>query len=121
MPYALCNQQPIWLFDPTLPLEGNELDAVELRAQFNALKALIDAQDGSIANLNATVSAQTAEIAGLQVPVPTAVQILGALVSFERWDDAGGFRADGGESTPPPRSLRHLCLHDAGSAIGVGG
>ena len=50
---------------------------MELRAQFNALKALIDAQDGSIANLNATVSAQTAEIEGLQVAVPTAVQILG--------------------------------------------
>ena len=30
-------------FDPTKPVQGSEIDANELRAQFNALKALIDA------------------------------------------------------------------------------
>ena len=30
-------------FDPTKPVEGSEIDANELRNQFNGLKALIDA------------------------------------------------------------------------------
>ena len=30
-------------FDPTKPVEGTEIDAAELRNQFNALKALYDA------------------------------------------------------------------------------
>ena len=29
-------------FDPTKPVENSPLDAVEIRNQFNALKALID-------------------------------------------------------------------------------
>ena len=31
------------MFDPTLPQEGTPLDAVQMRSQFNGLKALIDA------------------------------------------------------------------------------
>jgi hypothetical protein len=36
-------------FDPTKPVEGTEIDAAELRNQFNALKALVDAQEARIA------------------------------------------------------------------------
>ena len=54
-------------FDPTLPIAGEEIDAVELRAQFNALKALIDAQA-------AQITAQAAQIAGLTVALANTAQ-----------------------------------------------
>ena len=38
-------------FDPAKPAPGDDLDAVLIRAQLNALKALIDAQAGQIASL----------------------------------------------------------------------
>ena len=38
-------------FDPTIPQAGTEIDAVQMRGQFNSLKALIDA----IATINAAV------------------------------------------------------------------
>ena len=38
-------------FDPAKPVEGSDLDAVEMRDQLNALKALIDAQAAEIAVL----------------------------------------------------------------------
>ena len=46
-------------FDPSKPVEGSEIDAVELRAQFNAL------HDENVA-LAAQVTAQGAQIAALQ-------------------------------------------------------
>ena len=46
-------------FDPTKPVEGTEIDAAELRNQFNALKDLSDAQQ-------ATIDAQQATITDLQ-------------------------------------------------------
>ena len=61
-------------FNPTLPLEGNEIDAVELRAQFNALKALSDAQDSGIADLQTTVAGQAAQIAALQAALANTAQ-----------------------------------------------
>ena len=45
-------------FDPTIPKEGTEIDAVELRDQLNALKALID-QRPTVDEMNAAILAQT--------------------------------------------------------------
>ncbi len=43
-------------YDPTLPQENTPLDAVQIRAQFNALKALIDLQAGQIAALQTALA-----------------------------------------------------------------
>ncbi len=47
-------------FDPTKPAPGDDLDAVLVRSQLNALKALIDAQAAQIANLQAQLNAAIA-------------------------------------------------------------
>ena len=47
-------------FDPAKPAPGDDLDAVLIRAQLNALKALIDAQAAQIANLQAQLNAAIA-------------------------------------------------------------
>ena len=47
-------------FDPAKPAPGDDLDAVLVRDQLNALKALIDAQAGQIANLQGQLAAATA-------------------------------------------------------------
>jgi hypothetical protein len=46
-------QQRPQLFDQTKPVEGTEIDAAELRNQFNALKALCDTQQTQITALQA--------------------------------------------------------------------
>ena len=45
-------------FDPTKPVEQTEIDAAELRNQFNALKALIDAQAAQIIALQTALNAK---------------------------------------------------------------
>ena len=47
-------------FDPTKPAPGDDLDAVLVRNQFNALKALIDAQAAQIASLQSQLNAAIA-------------------------------------------------------------
>ena len=47
-------------FDPAKPAPGDDLDAVLVRSQLNALKALIDAQATQIANLQAQLNAAIA-------------------------------------------------------------
>ena len=52
-------------FDPTKPVQGSEIDANELRAQFNGLKTLIDSVPAGPAGpagevSNATLAAQIA-------------------------------------------------------------
>lgn len=47
-------------FDPAKPAPGDDLDAVLIRNQLNALKALIDAQAAQIANLQAQLNAAIA-------------------------------------------------------------
>jgi len=49
-------------FDPTKPVPGDDLDAVLILAQFNALKALIDAQAAQISGLNAAVASLQAQL-----------------------------------------------------------
>ena len=43
-------------FDPNKPAPGDDLDAVLIRAQLNALKALMDAQSAQLASLQAQLS-----------------------------------------------------------------
>ena len=43
-------------FDPTKPAPGDDLDAVLVRNQLNALKALIDAQAAQIASLQGQIN-----------------------------------------------------------------
>jgi hypothetical protein len=47
-------------FDPTKPAPGDDLDAVVIRSQLNALKALIDAQAVQIANLQSQINSAIA-------------------------------------------------------------
>ena len=49
-------------FDPTKPAPGDDLDAVLIRAQLNALKALIDAQAAQNATQNAQIAALQAQL-----------------------------------------------------------
>ncbi len=44
-------------FNPNIPVDNSEAEAAEMRNQFNALKALIDAQAALIAALTARVQA----------------------------------------------------------------
>ena len=64
-------------FDPAKPAAGDVLDAVLIRAQLNALKALIDAQAAQIASLQAQL---TAAIAGTANNIP-GVAALGIAIS----------------------------------------
>ena len=47
-------------FDPNKPAAGDDLDAVLIRAQFNSLKALINALSAQVANLQAQINAAIA-------------------------------------------------------------
>ena len=47
-------------FDPAKPAPGDDLDAVLIRNQLNALKALIDAQAAQLASLQSQLSAAIA-------------------------------------------------------------
>jgi len=48
-------------FDPTKPQPGDDLDAVLVLAQLNALKALIDAQAAQINSLQSQISGVLAQ------------------------------------------------------------
>jgi len=59
-------------FDPTLPVNNSPIVAAELRNQYNALKALYDAQQVQIAAMQArwdTLTAQLADIDPLNMTV----------------------------------------------------
>ena len=64
-------------FDSTKPAPGDDLDAVLVRNQFNALKALIDAQAAQIASLQSQL---TAAIAGTAQNIP-GVSALNLVIS----------------------------------------
>ena len=66
-------------FDPTLPVENTPVDAVQMRAQFNGLKALMDA-------LQAQLAAQAAQLA------PILPQL--------NHDDEGAWSVSYGEALP---------------------
>ena len=54
----------IMAFDPSKPAEDSPLDAAEMRSQLTGLKALIDAQQATIADLQSNVSLTFADFAG---------------------------------------------------------
>lgn len=56
-------------FDPTLPVDDSLIIALELRNQFNGLKALIDAQAAGLTALQALVAQQAGQIVALQATV----------------------------------------------------
>ena len=51
-------------FDPTLPADNTEIDAPDLRAQFNALHDLIAAQTAQLTTQAARLAALEAALAG---------------------------------------------------------
>ena len=62
---TLHRERFIMAFDPTLPVEHTPLDAAQMRDQFNALKALIDAQATQITDLQTQVTALQARFTNL--------------------------------------------------------
>jgi hypothetical protein len=66
------------MFDPTLPLENTEIDAAQMRAQLNGLKALIDPLASQLAALAGQVADLTAAVV---TNFPTALEI--AALSFD--------------------------------------
>ena len=53
-------------YNPNLPQGGTPLDAVEMRAQFNGLKELIDTPSPEVAALTARVATLETQLAALQ-------------------------------------------------------
>ncbi len=53
-------------FDPNYPVDHSLIAAADFRNQFNALKALMDAQQSTIDSQQATIASQQATIASLQ-------------------------------------------------------
>ncbi len=59
-------------FDPAKPVEGTPVDAAEMRDQFNALKALIDA-DPSMDDVNTAIAASSAKNVDFIQPMSSGV------------------------------------------------
>ena len=55
-------------FDPTKPANGAPIVSAELRDQFNALKALVDAQAAQIASLTQSHNNLQDQVNGLMTP-----------------------------------------------------
>ena len=53
-------------FDPNIPAEHTDLDAAEMRAQFNALKALIDGLRNDLTSLSSIVTVLQSQVNFLQ-------------------------------------------------------
>lgn len=78
------------MFDPQLPQEGTPLDAVQMRGQFNGLKALIDAlQTVTAAQVDAVTTVEPWQPAG------AAVSVVGNTLHFTFDLPRGNNGADG--------------------------
>ena len=77
-------------FDPNLPTEHTLADAVQMRAQLNGLKDLIDAQQATIYSQQTAIDAHQTQIVELQAALNGKV------------DKAGMGEFDPGFSDPPP-------------------
>ena len=73
-------------FDPSKPQEGDDLDAVEIRDQFNGLKAFIDAQ--------------TVLITALQTQNTALLAQLAPILPLLNHDDEGAWSVSFGEALP---------------------
>jgi hypothetical protein len=57
-------------FDPTLPLPNSQVSSAELRAQFNALKDLVDAHAVTITDQAARIDGLEASLSAVQAQLP---------------------------------------------------
>ena len=62
-------------FDPTKPQIGDDIDAAEIRAQFNALNDRIIALEAALANTAQNPNLSTLSIALSDPPTPTRAQV----------------------------------------------
>jgi hypothetical protein len=69
-------------FDPNIPGDADPVIAPPLRAQFNSLKALIDAQGAQITALSLQVTGQQALITALQSQLTTLNATVAALANI---------------------------------------
>ena len=63
-------------FDPTIPQNGDDIDAVEMRAQFNALNDRIVALEAALANTAQNPNLGTFNIALSDPPTRAEVQAI---------------------------------------------
>ena len=77
-------------FDSTKPVENTPLDAAEMRDQFNALKALYDAQAVQIATLTTQVAALQAQLAAKATAIP-AVALFDTNIPYHTPMEPGDF------------------------------
>ena len=79
-------------FDPTLPVENTPLDAAQMRAQFNGLKALMDADQQLIAALQTQTAAQQQQLAAQQTQLAAQAALLNQLILPQlNHDDQGAW------------------------------
>ena len=79
-------------FDPTLPVENTPLDAAQMRAQFNGLKALIDADQQLITALQTQTAAQQQQLAAQQTQLAAQAALLNQLILPQlNHDDQGAW------------------------------
>ena len=79
-------------FDPTLPVENTPLDAAQMRAQFNGLKALMDADQQLIAALQAQTAAQQQQLTAQQSQLAAQAALLNQLILPQlNHDDQGAW------------------------------
>ena len=88
------------MFDPTLPIENTEIDAVQMRAQLTGLKALIDA----IQNITAA-QVDGVNTVGPGDPAAVNVSVIGTTLHFT-FDIPAGI--DGSEGQPGEVSTQQL-------------
>ena len=88
-------------FDPTLPLEATPVDAVQMRAQLNGLKALIDAVSGvTSAEVDAVDNVNPGEPAAVTVSVIGSVLHLSFAIPRGN-DGSQGGQGEQGVQGPP--------------------
>jgi hypothetical protein len=90
-------------FDPTKPVNGDLIDADELRGQLNALKALND-------TLTATVASQAAQIAAQDIAISQRLKSSDAVLVFAA--SVAGLALDATAFDDPPTQGQVESLRD---------
>jgi len=100
------------MFDPTLPQENTLADAAQMRSQFNALKALIDA-------IQTLTAAQVDGVTTLPPGSPAAasVTVTGNTLHFSFQIPVGTNGAEGTPGPPGEVSLSELTSAITGTAL----
>ena len=95
-------------FDPTKPVEGSEIDAAELRNQFNALKALNDAQAAQITTLSQQLSSR-----------PTMDDVMAAITANSSANSNSVDTLDLNPSDPPTQNDVYSTIYRLNVLIGT--